>query len=189
MPDYKRMHPSTTVKSPLHSAGRARQNGATIVIVLVLLIGLTVITLGSTVDTEFQFKTVRNDQFYTSAYLSAYSEINAQLGSINNNEEADSDELILDLLTYTVGESNPVLQEDLVGPHKGVGAFIQDVSYTLSCNPSYCPSPPGYTASEITKVLRATIDSQADMVASGASSSQQQSFWYLLPQTDLVTFD
>lgn len=177
MPDYKHMRAWT------------HQAGVCLIVVLVLLIGMSVVTLSTISDTGLQFKMVRNDQFYTSAYLAAYSEINAQLGNINANDETESDVKVLELLTYDVGEVYPIPQKELSGPHKGAGAFHQKVAFTLSCDPSNCPSPPGYTVSEITKVLRATIDSRADMVAAGAMSDQRQSIWYLLPQTDLVTFD
>lgn len=176
-----------------HAYNRApvvkRQSGATLLVVLVLIIGISSIAVSSITDTSLQFKMVRNDQFHTSAYLSAYSEINAQLGKINKNDETEFDETILDLLSLTVGEPKLLSEADLAGPHKSAGAFDLRVEYLLTCDPDHCPSPPGYTMSQTTKVLRAAIDSRAEMEASGAMSDQRQSFWYLLPQTEITTFD
>lgn len=163
-----------------------KQNGSSLLVVLVLLISLSVLTLSSTSDTNIQFQIVRNDQFYTGAYLSAYSEINAQLGIINANEDSDDDEKLLEMLTYEVGKPQALDPDQLARAH---GAYKQEVDYTVTCDPNHCPSPPGYTMSDITKVLRARLDSRSNMDASGAASDQSQTFWYLLPQTDLVTFE
>lgn len=165
------------------------QTGMSLVVVLMLLVVLTTISLSLTNDAGSQFQIVRNDQFYANAYHSAYSEINAQLDVINSNEQSEVDNSILWILTADVDTAQPLDADSLVGPHKGVGAFDQTISYTLACNPDNCPSPPGYSLTENTKVLRASIDSTADMVTSGAASRQRQTFWYLLPQTNIITFD
>ncbi len=177
--------PLSSLNTPIPNA----ESGMSLVVVLILLVSLTTLSLSVTNDAGSQFQIVRNDQFYSNAYHAAYSEINAQLDAINSNEQTDTDDPILWLLTAEVEQPQVLSTDLLAGPHKGIGAFEQEVSYTLACSPDYCNSPPGYSLSENTKVLRASIDSNSDMIASGAASRQRQTFWYLLPQTDVVTFE
>lgn len=172
-----------------HSDSSIRQRGISLVIVMILLVSLSILAVGSTQDTGLQFKMVRNDQLYTSAYLAAYSEINAQLDVINTNDDDEIDPAIVNLVQLKAGDSIPLEPDSLAGPHQGDSAFDQTVEFVLSCTPDRCPTPPGFTISQMTSVLRARINSRTDMEGSGAASDQSQSFWYLVPQTSLVTFD
>lgn len=81
--------------SPAH---KKNQTGATLVVVLVILIVMTFLGLGAMSDTNLQLAMVRNSQLQTGAYTAALTEINAQLDQINNNEETDTDQIILDLV-------------------------------------------------------------------------------------------
>jgi|GEM_PF-2960505 len=74
------------------------QRGATLIVVLVILIVMTFLGLGAMSDTNLQLAMVRNSQFQTGVYTAALTEINAQLDVINNNSESDTDQLILDLV-------------------------------------------------------------------------------------------
>ena len=182
------MRQTITIRE-LGRSGRRAQSGMSLVVVLILVVALTTLSLTVSQDSSTQFNIVRNSQFYSNAYHAAYSEINAQLNVINSNDQTAVDDSILWLLAGEVNEPKLVPSTSLAGPHKGVGAFDQEVSFTLACDPTNCPSPPGYSLNKNTKVLRASIDSVADMPESGAASLQRQSVWYLLPQTDVITFD
>jgi len=160
------------------------------VVVLVVLSTLSILALSASYDTDTQFKIVRNDQFLSNAHLAAYSEINAQLDQINLNEPDENDEIILDLIEITVADPWMLENTELQGPHIKKGAFEQQVQFELLCAPNVCPAPPGYSLSKVTKVLRGRVRSQAELaVGSGSFSDQSQSFWYLLPQSSLYTFE
>lgn len=160
------------------------------VVVLVVLSTLSLLAISASYDTDTQFKIVRNDQFVTNAHIAAYSEINAQLDDINLNEPDENDEIILDLIETTVADPWTLKRSELQGPHIDQGAFEQQVQFELLCAPNSCPAPPGYSLSKVTKVLRGRMRSQAELAAgNGSSSDQSQSFWYLLPQNSLYTFE
>lgn len=74
------------------------QTGATLIVVLVILIVMTFLGLGAMSDTNLQLAMVRNSQLQTGVYTAALTEINAQLDQINNNAESDTDQIILDLV-------------------------------------------------------------------------------------------
>jgi|GEM_PF-4815211 len=161
------MRQTITIRE-LGRSGRRAQSGMSLVVVLILVVALTTLSLTVSQDSSTQFNIVRNSQFYSNAYHAAYSEINAQLNVINSNDQTAVDDSILWLLAGEVNEPKLVPSTSLAGPHKGVGAFDQEVSFTLACDPTNCPSPPGYSLNKNTKVLRASIDSVADMPESGA---------------------
>lgn len=183
------MTDAATQQSQLVDTHKGKQCGVSLVIVMILLVSLSILAVGSTQDTGLQFKMVKNDQLYTSAYLAAYSEINAQLDVINTNSADEIDPAIMNLVVLKKDDSIHLEADELVGPHQGESAFEQSVEFVLSCTPDRCPTPPGFTISQMTSVLRARIDSRTEMEGSGAASDQSQAFWYLVPQTSLVTFD
>jgi len=157
------------------------QSGASLIVVMVIMMSMTMIALATTTDTAMQFQMVRNDQFYTSAYQAAYSEINGQIGVINSNKPSDDDEIILNLLGSKVGVSLHIANSEMAGPHRNQGPFDQKVSFEKACNQNSCPAPVGYSMTGDTKVMRASLDSRAEMSTTRAASDQTQAFWYLLP--------
>ena len=159
-----------------------RESGVSLLVVLVLMVTMTILAISTTDDSYLQSQMVRDDQFRTSAYQAAYSEINAQLGVINSNDPGEIDPLILDLYSAPVKMLQHFPDAALAGPHKNEGAFDQTVSYRLACNPADCPSPPGFSYSGVTKVIYGTIESEAEVISSSISSDQIQTFWYLIPQ-------
>jgi len=182
------MH-SYHLSHPAHLSLPARQSGIIIIFILVVMSALSVIVLGSTDVERMQFLIVRNDQFRVAAYRVAMSEINAQLNAINSNAEEDEDPLILSLLYRKLNTAWQLPEKKLQGPEKGQGAYAQSVGVSTLCDPDHCPSPAGYSLTRATRVLRARIDSKAALHQSGSRSSQSQSFWYLLPQSGIVTFE
>lgn len=90
-----------------------RQRGSTLVVVLVILIVMTFLGLGAMNDTNLQLAMVRNSQFQTGVYTAALTEINAQLDAINNNAEADTDQIILDLVQSATTLNNGIESRSL----------------------------------------------------------------------------
>jgi len=159
-----------------------KESGVSLLVVLVMMVSMTILAISTTDDSYLQSQMVKDDQFRTSAYQAAYSEINAQLGVINSNDSGEIDQLILDLYSAPVKILQKFPDADLAGPHKNEGPFNQSVSYRLACKPADCPSPPGFSLSGVTKVIYGTIESQAEVINSSISSDQTQTFWYLIPQ-------
>lgn len=167
----------------------AQQRGVVLVIILVILTSVSVLVLSSESETRLESAIVRNTQFKVNAYRVAKSEINAQMQDINANEDADDDYMILQMLYRDNDTPWDLTEKLMLGPEKGVGAYTQEVSFSMLCNPSDCPEPAGFSMSRNTKVMRARIASSARLHDSGAQSAQAQSFWYLLPQSGITTFD
>lgn len=167
----------------------ARCDGATLIVVLIIMTTISLLSLASMSDTTMQLNMVRNDQFYVNAYRVSNSEINAQIDSININASTEDDEIILSLLELDLGSTLEVADDELLGPHAGSSAFDQTVGILPVCEIDSCPSPPGYSHSKYTKVYRGEINSIASMSSSASASNQSQGFWYLLPQSGVTTFD
>ena len=77
---------------------KKHQRGATLVVVLVILVAMTFLGLGAMNDNSLQVSMVRNSQLQTGAYTAALTEINAQLDVINNNNANQVDQIILNLV-------------------------------------------------------------------------------------------
>ena len=77
------------------------QSGATLIVVMVILLVMTLLGLASTADSRLQLIMARNSQFQTAAHTAALSEINAQIDDINGNAVGQTDQVIVDLLNAT----------------------------------------------------------------------------------------
>lgn len=168
---------------------RDEQSGVVLVIILVILSSVSILVLGSGAESELESAIVRNDQFRVNAYRVAHTEITAQIQDINGNSATEDDDAILQLLYRDNSVPWKLTESELRGPDKGKGAYSQDVSFSVLCDPAYCPAPAGYSMSDSIKVLRGMVSSDAQLHDTGAQSSQSQSFWYLLPQSGITTFD
>ncbi|MBX2885318.1 MAG: hypothetical protein KTR32_35515 [Granulosicoccus sp.] len=166
-----------------------QQRGVVLVIILVILSSMSILVLGSGSESRLESAIVRNDQFRVNAYRVALSEINAQIQDININAVTEDDEAILQLIYRDNTKPWELSENELRGPAKGKGAYTQGVALSVLCDPDHCPAPAGYSLSGNTKVLRARIESSAQLHDTGAQSSQAQSFWYLLPQSGITTFE
>lgn len=166
-----------------------QQQGVVLVIILVILSSMSILVLGSGSESRLESAVVRNDQFRINAYRVALSEINAQVQDINNNTAIEDDDTILQMIYRDTSVPWKLSEKEIRGPNKGKGAFSQDVAFSVLCEPDFCPAPAGYSMSGSTKVLRGQISSSARLHDTGAQSSQIQSFWYLLPQSGITTFD
>ena len=167
----------------------SQERGVVLVVILVILSSMSILVLGSGSESRLESAVVRNDQFRINAYRVALSEINAQVQDINNNTATEDDEVILQMIYRDTSVPWKLSEKEIRGPDKGKGAFSQDVSFSVLCEPDFCPAPAGYSMSGTTKVLRGRVSSSARLHDTGAQSSQAQSFWYLLPQSGITTFD
>ena len=77
-----------------------KQSGATLIVVMVILLVMTLLGLASTADSRLQLLMARNSQFQTAAHTAALSEINAQIDDINRTT-GDVDDIIRNLLNAT----------------------------------------------------------------------------------------
>lgn len=77
-----------------------KQSGATLIVVMVILLVMTLLGLASTADSRLQLIMARNSQFQTAAHTAALSEINAQIDDINRTA-GDVDDIIRNLLNAT----------------------------------------------------------------------------------------
>lgn len=77
-----------------------KQSGATLIVVMVILLVMTLLGLASTADSRLQLIMARNSQFQTAAHTAALSEINAQIDDINRTT-GDVDDIIRNLLNAT----------------------------------------------------------------------------------------
>ena len=87
---------------------RYTDRGATLVIVMVILVVMTFLGLGAMSDTGLQLAMVRNSQMQASAHTAALTEINAQLDDINGNAAGATDDVVLDLVQAATTVSNGV---------------------------------------------------------------------------------
>jgi len=166
-----------------------KQDGIVLIVILVILTSVSVLVLSADSESRLESAIVRNEQFRVNAYRVAISEINAQIQEINSNAPAEDDYTILQMLYRDNSKPWDLTEELMMGPEKGAGAYTQDVSYSMLCDPADCPEPSGYSMSHNTKVLRGRVNSTARLHDTGAQSRQAQSFWYLLPQSGITTFD
>lgn len=74
------------------------QKGATLVVVMVVLVVMTFLGLGAMSDANIQLAMVRNNQLQTVAHIAAQTELEAQLSEINGNDGTIADPIILDML-------------------------------------------------------------------------------------------
>ncbi|MFK8020182.1 MAG: hypothetical protein AB8B86_10465 [Pseudomonadales bacterium] len=174
------MHQNRPLLRSPHSSSKNR--GAVLIVVLVVMTALSLLAMSSMSDTNIQLAMVKNDQFYLNAHRVALSEINAQLDLINGNAPDDLDPTILALLEFDVDQPWELDTDELLGPHGGVGAFDQNISMAMACDPDDCLAPAGYSIDNQTRTLRVNLQSSASFGDTGARSDQIQGFWFLLPQ-------
>lgn len=173
------------------------QRGSTLIVVLVILVVMTFLGLGAMSDTNLQLAMVRNSQFQTGVYTAALTEINAQLDDINNNAEADTDQIILDLVQSPTTLSDGVesrslssqgAQADghdfdlLLGSVLGDDAqhYATSLSVTEPNANSFLPVEGMSLSPDSTvKWLVMEFDSSASITNTGTRSDQIQGFKYL----------
>jgi hypothetical protein len=162
-----------------YSKSATGQRGVALIVSLIVLAAMTILGLSSIRSTSVQQLIIKNMQFLTAAQHIARTEINGQLDIINLNEP---DPLILDLLTTPVNDvaDTTGTKTDSAGLAYEQTAFDQKTTITMIC--SDCPAPiGGFSFGFGISALVGTIDSEASMNNSAASSSQEQGFWYLKP--------
>ena len=169
-----------------------QQSGATLIVVLVILIAMTFLGLGSMSDSNLQLAMVRNSQFQTGVYTAALTEINAQLDAINNNAETAVDTAILNLVQKDTTTVDGVETRSLKSADREIAKLLDGVlgsdadSYTTSLTLTepnadlFLPVSGMSLAPDSTvKWLVMEFNSDATMANSGARSNQIQGFKYL----------
>lgn len=167
-------------------ANAQQQRGAVLIAALMILTAMTVLGFSSLSNTGVQSAISRNTQFLMYARNVANTEINGQIGVINNNLPTDTDAIVqtlldqgeaVELLIADSGATPPVI-DDLQTPQS---AYTQRVSMTMTCES--CPAPMGgfsFGGSGVAALV-ATVDSTAQLANTAASSTQTQGYWYLIP--------
>lgn len=167
------------------------QSGATLIVVLVILIALTFLGLGGMSDSNIQLAMVRNSQFQTGVYTAALTEINAQIDAINTNNETDNDTIILNLVQtattvsdgiasrfneYTANED--LFIDDVLGANKA--SYTTTLTLTEPNADAFLPvSGMSLSPDSTVKWLVMEFNSSAGINNSGAESDQTQGFKYL----------
>lgn len=179
-------------KKVFRSPIKRSQSGATLIVVLVILVAMTFLGLGGMSDSNLQLAMVRNSQLQTGVYTAALTEINAQLDAINTNNESDVDNIILNLVQTTV-EADGSRENSFDSDNDlATDLFIDDIlgtdanSYTTSLTiaepnaNSFLPvSGMSLSPDSTVKWLVMEFTSDATITNSGSRSIQTQGFKYL----------
>ena len=177
---------------------KANQRGATLVVVLVFLVVMTFLGLGAMNDTNLQLAMVRNSQLQTGVYTVALTEINAQLDAINNNAEADTDQIILDLVQSATVINNGLETRSLTSDSAGDGTdddfalllgdvlgadanhYTTDIIIREPNANSFLPvTGMSLSPDSTVKWLIMEFDSTASITSTSTQSQQVQGFRYL----------
>lgn len=161
------------------------QQGATLIVVLVILVAMTFLGLGSMSDSNLQLAMVRNSQLQTGAYTAALTEINSQIDAINTNPEADVDVPILNLVQTPTVVTNGVSSRTtnpaaLLATSIGSDAnsYTTSLSLTEPNADAFLPVT-GMSLSPDSTVKWLVMQFDSVATISGASSNQTQGFKYL----------
>lgn len=163
-----------------------RQTGATLIVVLVILIAMTFLGLGAMSDTNLQLAMVRNSQLQNSAHTVALSETEAQIDVINSNAEGTTDEVIADLVSVDIVDgfrstSPAKLITDILG-YEYEDEMPYETTLTLEePNAGAIINIPGYSISSdsTVKLLAMQFRSTATVENTNNTSEQVQGFLYL----------
>ena len=163
-----------------------QQQGITLVVTLLILVAMTTLGLTSIRSSSIQQAIVKNTQFLMSARNVAKTEINGQLDAINLGPTTQVDTIIQTLMD--TGENTEHLIANTTGNQDVTienltttqTAYSQRVSMTMNCRA--CPAPVGgFSYGLGVQALTATIQSEAELDNSSATSIQEQGYWYLVP--------
>lgn len=162
-----------------------KQQGITLIVTLVILVAMTTLGLSSIRSTSIQQAIIKNTQFLMSARNTSKTEINGQLDNININAPSADDDIIQDIID--AGANNEFTVADTTAGNSNTTnltttqvAYGQKVTMTMNCRA--CPAPTGGFSYGIgVQALTATINSEAALNNTAASSTQEQGFWYLVP--------
>ena len=149
---------------------RGTQEGATLVVCLVILTILTFLGVNAMTDSGLQSAMVRNNQLSLMAYNTALSEINAQVNVMNTNTDA-----LLDALTDSDGirefEFNEILLSTLDHP------------FSQNLNLQYLYEGASWSGNEVGtfRELFFEIESDATLEGTSTRSDQVQGISYIAP--------
>lgn len=149
---------------------RQRSQGAVLLISLILLLVMTLISVGALDNATLESQMVRAMQWNQRAYQIALSEINNHLDTIIVGED------ITDLLA-TMNTGSPVdYDNDSVGFSDGHAAQTSSIAFTGQSAP-----PDGFSTDDYQGLLF-IINSTADVTGTGANSDQTQGINYAGPK-------
>lgn len=152
--------------------GAARQQGATLLVSLVILTVLTFLGLNAMTDVGLQSSMVRNNQLGMMAYNTALSEINAQIHLVNSTGDTV---LLLDALNDADGE-RPLFPEEII-------LSAMDHPFLQRIGLRYLRSGPSWSGSEVGtfRELFYEIESRAILEGTGNRSDQVQGVSFIAP--------
>lgn len=136
---------AVTIKSNTPAPGR-KQDGAVLIVCLVMLTILTIIGIGTTTDISFQSNMVRNSQLRLNAFNTALSELNGQYRKMvdENSEDILTDALNLGEATIPTADltqtsaNNPFSQEaTVVYLEQGLGQVTGSTIGSATANSAY----------------------------------------------------
>jgi type IV pilus assembly protein PilX len=144
--------------------GRSQQQGVVLIVTLVLLVIITLIAVAGASDISLQSKMARNSQFSLNAYNQAFSEINAQVGVMKENQAM--------LIEAANNDSYALAAEDLV---------MSVPEYEQSAELSFLGEGDAIIYGEKLgggNPYRFELDSEATVANTGAKSDQTQGLIY-----------
>ena len=148
------------------------QEGATLVVCLVILTILTFLGVNSMTDSGLQSAMVRNNQLSLMAYNTALSEINAQVDNMNLNAQTD---VLLDALTDADGLREFEFEEILLS--------TIDHPFTQGLTLEYLYEGASWTGNEVGTFRELFFEIESDAALEGTStrSDQVQGISYIAP--------
>jgi hypothetical protein len=168
-------------RSPHHSTKQA-QCGATLIICLVILTILTLLAVGSMSVTNLETSMVRNNQLSLVAYNHSLSEINAQIGIINDNKNTSmlNDALNSDALSPDTRQPHRLLAADekvMTRVQYGAMSIEQEVIIDYLGQ----GLPPG-SSEYVVQAHRFDIHSKSTLAGAGGTSNQTQGIYFIAPR-------
>lgn len=145
----------------------ARQKGVVLIVTLVLLVIITLVAVSSVSDVALQSRMSRNSQFGLNVYNQALSEINAQVGTMADDQTLLASAIADDRYELAAGELimiQPGFSQAAAVEFLGEGNAIS-FGRTLGAGVPY----------------RFELDSVAELDNTGAGSDQTQGLIYLGP--------
>lgn len=152
------------------NAVRNAQEGATLVVCLIILTILTFLGINAMTDSGLQSAMVRNNQLSLMAYNTALSEINAQINTMSRDNST-----LLDALTDSEGirefEFNEIILSSLDHP------------FSQNLNVQYISEGASWSGNEVGtfRELFFEIESDATLEGSSTRSDQVQGISYIAP--------
>lgn len=161
----------------------AKQQGATLIITLLVMLALTVVALAVTSSNQTQSIMVRNNQFRLESFNVSYTEIDAQVDALNNRKISDGvPTWLIGLIDGNVGgrvESYSSDPDRTLGLKSTVAStYMQRAAAQEFRGTCLIYGQQAGVGSEKIRCNELEIESEADLVNTSISSEQHQVYEY-----------